>query len=234
MMAERQMRQAREHGEGASRRSLVLPHVLKRDAFGEVRLELAERGPVVVREVSGVRWWLRPLARALLRREARALATLAGLAGIPRLFACERDRLVREYLPGEPMQLARPQRLEYFRAARRLLIAMHRLGVTHNDLAKEPNWLVLADGSPGLVDFQLARVAPPRARFQRLLAREDLRHLLKHKRSYLRESLTPIERRLLSRPSWLRRLWFATGKRLYRCYTRRFGSRDREGLGGYG
>lgn len=209
-----------------------MSRILKRDAFGEIRLEPREDGAVVVvRDLGGVRPWLRPLARLGLRREARALAALVGIPGIPRLLACDGNRLEREYLPGLPMPEAKPRALAYFRAARRLLRAVHLRGVTHNDLAKEANWLVLADGSPGLVDFQLARLAHPRGRLQRLLAREDLRHLLKHKRSYCPERLSPIERRLLKRPSWLRRLWFATGKRLYRWYTRRFGFRDREGKG---
>ena len=48
----------------------------------------------------------------------------------------------------------------------------------------------------------------------RLLAREDLRHLLKHKRTYCPQALTPVERRVLKRHSWLREAWFATGKPL--------------------
>jgi hypothetical protein len=71
---------------------------------------------------------------------------------------------------------------------------------------------VLADGRPALIDFQLAVRARPRSRWLRLLAREDLRHLLKHKRTYCREALTPVERRLLRRRSWVREAWFATGK----------------------
>jgi predicted Ser/Thr protein kinase len=209
----------------------VVSELIKRDAFGEIRLLEREGRRVVVRDLARVRPWLRPLARHGLRREARALAMLSGIPGIPRLLALDGNRLEREYLPGRPLMEARPQTPAFFRAARRLLAAVHRRGVVHNDLAKEANWLVLADGSPGLVDFQLARVAPARGRLQRLLAREDLRHLLKHKRSYCPASLTPIERRLLERPSWLRRLWFATGKRLYRWYTRRTGFRDREGRG---
>ena len=46
----------------------------------------------------------------------------------------------------------------------------------------------------------------------RLLAREDLRHLLKHKRTYCPQALTPTERRVLQRRSWVRQAWFATGK----------------------
>ncbi|MER8125059.1 hypothetical protein ABS198_22505, partial [Acinetobacter baumannii] len=72
----------------------------------------------------------------------------------------------------------------------------------------------------------------PRSRWLRLLMREDLRHLLKHKRTYCRDALTPVERRLLRRQSWLRELWFATGKPVYRVLTRRILKwEDNEGRG---
>ena len=122
--------------------------------------------------------------------------------------------------------------MAYFHAARRLLRQVHRLGVVHNDLAKEANWLVLDDGTPALVDFQLAARGDPRSRWMRLLAREDLRHLLKHKRTYCPGALTPVERRVLRRRSWVRELWFATGKPVYRFVTRRvLHWEDNEGRG---
>ncbi|WP_039956640.1 protein kinase family protein, partial [Xanthomonas graminis] len=141
--------------------------------------------------------------------------------------------LDRSYLAGDAMY-QRPPRgdLAYFRAARRLLQQVHRRGVAHNDLAKEANWLVLEDGSPALIDFQLAVRGAPRSRWMRLLAREDLRHLLKHKRMYCRHALTPVELRLLKRHSWVRALWFATGKPVYRFVTRRLLKwEDNEGQG---
>ena len=130
------------------------------------------------------------------------------------------------------MQVARPPNADYFRAARRLLLALHRHGIAHNDLAKEPNWLVTPTGGPALVDFQLALVAPRRGRIFRMLAREDLRHLLKHKRSYCANRLTARERGILARPAAFSRLWMATGKPVYTFVTRRlFGWADREGAG---
>ena len=130
------------------------------------------------------------------------------------------------------MQRAAPTDARYFREALRLVRQLHARDVTHDDLAKEPNWLVTPNGLPALVDFQLARHAPRRDRLFRMLAHDDLRHLLKHKRTYRPDRLTARERRILASPSLLSRLWRATGKRLYRFITRRLlGWADREGAG---
>jgi serine/threonine protein kinase len=205
---------------------------LKADLFGTVWLGREPGREFVLRDTSGARWWTAWLARSLCRREARALARLDGLPGTPRLIATDRTSLRREWIEGRPMQLAQPRNAEYFRAARRLLVAMHRRGIAHNDLAKEPNWLVTPTGCPALVDFQLALVAPRRGRAFRALAREDLRHLLKHKRSYCPELLTARERGILAKPAAFSRLWMATGKPVYILVTRRlFGWADREGAG---
>jgi len=205
---------------------------LKSDLFGTVwRGEEGGRG-FVLRDTAGARWWAGWLARRLCRREARALAHLAGLAGTPRLIGADRRTLRREWIEGRPMQLAQPREPSYYREARALLARLHRRGIAHNDLAKEPNWLVTPAGAPALVDFQLAFVAPRRGRLFRALAREDLRHLLKHKRSYCPGRLTARERRILATPAATSRLWMATVKPAYLFVTRRLlGWADREGAG---
>ena len=170
------------------------------------------------------------MARALARREARTLRALAGLDGVPQLIDFDGRRLTRSYLPGRPMQRARPGDPAFFSAAQRLLFEVHRRNVVHNDTAKEPNWLVLDDGRPALIDFQLAGWRPRRGRLFRLLAREDIRHLLKHKRTYAADALTARERRILARPAWTSRLWRASVKPVYLFVTRRLlGWADREG-----
>ena len=206
--------------------------VLKRDLFGSVAVLRGPDGTSVLRDTRCARPWLGWLARSLARREARALETLAGLAGTPRLMAFDGKRLYREWIAGEAMQRARPVHAAYYRDALALLRRLHRAGVSHNDLAKESNWLVTPDGRPALVDFQLAIVHRRRNRIFRSLAREDLRHLLKHKRTYRPESLTARQRQILARPSPWSRAWMATGKKLYRVVTRRWlGWSDREGAG---
>ncbi len=203
---------------------------MKSDLFGSVWRDEAQGRDCVLRNTATARWWIGWLARGLCRREARALARLDGLPGTPRLLAADGRSLRREWIEGRPMQLARPRDPQYFRAARALIVRLHRRGIAHNDLAKEPNWLVTPAGAPAVVDFQLALVAPRRGRFFRALAREDVRHLLKHKRRYCPELLTSRERRILARPAVISRIWSATGKRAYTFLTRRvFGWADREG-----
>lgn len=205
---------------------------LKADSFGRIALMRDGDGLFVRRDLAHVPLWLRLPAWWLARREAQALRCVSGLAA-PQLLRWDGRRLDRSYLDGAAMY-QRPPRgdLAYFRRARRLLQQLHRCGIAHNDLAKEANWLVLADGAPAVIDFQLAVRGRPRSRWMRLLAREDLRHLLKHKRTYCPQALTPVERRLLKRHSWLREAWFATGKPVYRFVTRRILHwEDNEGQG---
>ena len=133
------------------------------------------------------------------------------------------------------MQLAQPRDAAYFRAAARLVRRLHAANVIHNDLAKETNWLVTTDGRPALVDFQLSMTLTRRGALARALGHDDVRHLLKHKRSYLPEQLTAREKRILATPSLLSRLWMASGKKVYLFITRKvFRWRDRERAGDRG
>ena len=209
--------------------------LLKADLFGRVERVDSSGGARVRRDLRAARGWARPLARALARREARALRALDGLDGVPRLLGWDGRILERTWIEGVALQRVRPADPGFHAALRRLVARLHRRGLTHNDLAKEPNVLVRPDGSPALVDFQLARLHPRRGRWFRLLAREDLRHLLKHKRVCCPQELTAREQAILARPSWPARLWRATGKRAYLLWTRGvLGWADREGAGDRG
>jgi hypothetical protein len=209
----------------------VEPLLLKSDVFGHV----LRIGDVVIRDAGWARPWARRLARHLMRREHRALTRLAlgrGTEGIPRVLALEGEKLTREWIDGSPMQLAKPHDPAYFLAASRLLRRLHAANVIHNDLAKETNWLVTPAGKPALVDFQLALTLTKRGPLARALGHDDLRHLLKHKRSYLPERLTAREKRILAAPSLVSRLWMGSGKKAYLFVTRKiFRWRDREGAG---
>jgi predicted Ser/Thr protein kinase len=207
--------------------------LLKKDLFGRTELISGNtNGPLIRRDARAAAAAVRWLARKLLAREARALAILDGTPGIPALVRVDRDTLERGYIEGSPMQVSKPANPRYFRNAASLLRQLHRKNIVHNDLAKEPNLLVDSSGRPAIIDFQLAWFAPGRGRLFRILAREDIRHLLKHKRTYCPNQLTRRELDILNSPSYLARIWMRTGKPLYVFVTRRIlGWRDREGAG---
>jgi len=205
--------------------------LLKSNLFGSIGRE----AEYVKRDLTTGPAWARPLARWLAGREARALARAAQLSGVPPLVSFDGQHLRRKWIAGVPMQIARPADPAYYRAALTLLRRLHRAGIAHNDLAKEPNWLVQPDGRPALVGLQLATVSRRRTLWFRLLAREDLRHLLQHKRSYCPGRLTRRQRRMLADPGVLSRFWRQTGKLVYQFVTRRMlGWRNREGVRDHG
>jgi predicted Ser/Thr protein kinase len=211
--------------------------LLKRDVFSTV-----ERGrfrtangevEAVLRRLDQVPWWSFVVARHLFARERRALALARDLHVGPELLWAGRRALVRGFIDGVALHLAKPTGdLAYFRSAKQALCKLHRAGICHNDLAKEQNWLRGSDGRAYVTDFQLAACFKTRSRWFRVAAYEDLRHLLKHKRSYAPAALTPMERKILARKSLVARLWLATGKKVYRAITRGvFNFTDREGGG---
>lgn len=209
--------------------------ILKKDLFGEIRLSRYDGERVVVRDSAAAATGLRWLARRLLHREASALAMLTDVEGFAELIRLEPDLLMRSFLDGEPMQRGKPTDPAYFNSAARLLRKMHRAGVVHNDLAKEPNFLVRGDGKPAIVDFQIAWSSTDRSKLFRMAAREDLRHLLKHKRTYCPQQLTSRERTILATPGFVALAWSRSFKPVYQFVTRRIlGWADREGAGDRG
>ena len=195
-------------------------HTLKRDALGTTQL-VQDGGCVLVeRDTRNAHFLLRWLARRLAAREAAALTALAQVAHVPKLLSFDGAVVRRTYLPGAALHRAPPPSRAYFARALRVLRMVHRAGVTHNDLAKEANWLVAPGDTVGIVDFQLASWSPARgARFRRR-AYEDVRHLLKHKRTYHSQGLTQRQLRVLARPGPPTRIWRTLVKPMYRLVTR--------------
>ena len=116
--------------------------VLKRDVFSTV-----ERGvwtdrhgrdwPAVRRRWNEVSFWLGPLARRLAAFGVKALER-APKTGVPTPLLAVGDRfLVRGWVEGAPLQIARPAGdLHFFHSARSALHTLHAAGYVHNDLAK--------------------------------------------------------------------------------------------------
>jgi hypothetical protein len=198
--------------------------VLKRDVFSETIMGHLADDPetkVVLRRLDGVPAWARPLSQWLARKEARGLQAVQGIEGVPVLLEADKGGILRVWSEGTPLHLAKPSDPAWFRDARRLLRDMRRRGVCHNDIAKPQNWLMTPDGRAAVIDFQLASVHRRKGKLFRIAAREDLRHMLKQKRSFARDLLTPAEKNILARKSLPSRIWMATGKKLYNFVTRR-------------
>jgi acyl-CoA synthetase (AMP-forming)/AMP-acid ligase II len=211
--------------------------LLKRDVFSTVERGRFRDGTsevdAVLRRLDQVPWWSYLPARHLFARERRALAKARGLQVGPELLWAGSDALVRGFIDGVALHLAKPHGdISYFRSAKQALRKLHRAGICHNDLAKEQNWLRGSNGFAYVTDFQLAACFETRTPLFRIAAYEDLRHLLKHKRSYAPDALTPKERKILARKSFVASIWLKTGKKIYRAITRGlFNFTDREGGG---
>lgn len=136
------------------------------------------------------------LGRRLGQREARHLERLAGLPGIPPLLGPvringreARHACVRVFLPGHVLGAGEKVNDDFFPRLERLLAEIHRRDMAYVDLHKRENILVLDDGSPGLIDFQISYTLPrgvwgrfpPLRWWLRCLQRSDDYHLLKHR-----------------------------------------------------
>ena len=171
-----------------------------------------------------------------MRREHRALTRLAlgsGLKGIPRALTSNPSASPAAG-SGRPMlsrSLATPHN-----SRRRAPAAPPARRERHPQRSRQGEQLAGDAGRPpALVDFQLAMTLTKRGPLARALGHDDIRHLLKHKRSYLPERLTAREKRILATPSMISRLWMASGKQVYLFVTRKlFRWRDREGAGDRG
>lgn len=204
--------------------------LLKKDLFGEVWQIRAADETRILRETGAAHWSLRAIAQLLMRREGKALLALIEIDAVPKLLDLNATQLQRSFLQGAPLYERQTSDADFFRRAMRLLRNIHTAGVSHNDLAKEPNILVLDNGEPAFIDFQLASFSPKRGRLFRIAAREDIRHLLKHKRTYRPDLLTVREKRILESPSTISSIWMGTAKPVYLFVTRRLLHwADREG-----
>lgn len=214
----------------------VTDTILKTDEFSETQkghIAGAPDRPLIRRVLTGLPWWARPIAQSLARREVAALAAARGIEGVPQLISADREAIVRTWSEGVPLNLARPADRAFYRDGARILRALRRAGITHNDLAKAQNWLMTADGRAQVIDFQLARVHRRKGKLFRLAAYEDYRHLLKQKRHFAPDLLTPRGWRIVNQRSIPSLFWRATGKRLYVAITRGLLDwSDGEGLGG--
>ena len=202
--------------------SIIKP--LKVDAFSKTDLALYEGQEVIVRTLDHGKFWENAVARWLAKRERNILRRLNTLESphLPRLLYSDRNTLIRSFIKGTPLIDAGKQTSKFYEQALQVIAQMHQLGVIHNDLEKPENWIVQEDGTPGIIDFQIAmHMSGQKNYFFKRLSFEDIRHTLKNKNRYCVDKLTPEEAVLKDRRSALNRFWRHGFKPVYNFITRK-------------
>jgi predicted Ser/Thr protein kinase len=168
--------------------------------------------------------------RAMLRHEYRVYRCLHGFEGVPRCYGLPGGRyLVLEHIEGVSLRERRPEKAEiFFKRLLELLQRLHAAGVTHVDLKKKDNILIVNGETPYLVDFGVAIIRKPGWRpVNRYLfvlgKRFDLNAWVKHKyrKDYGRVS---VEDRMHLDRSWVE-TWAHKAKYAYKKLKKR--RRDR-------
>jgi RIO-like serine/threonine protein kinase len=176
---------------------------------------VADGRRVVVKDFANkrflVRWW----GRLQNRREARFLALLDDVEGVPKLVGHpDPDAIVIEYLDGTELYLyeGHPDGARFYEGLERIAEAARRRGVFHNDLRGRENVLVV-DGFTriAVVDWAAALRLDPDSRLvaplRALLRVVDRSALIKWKIMLDPDEVTDDDRAFLRRFWAWRRLW---------------------------
>lgn len=168
-------------------------------------------------------WLLRPLAGWISRREYRIYRMVSDIPGIPALGPRHGKRgYFHRYIEGQTLHEIERQLVDqyqvtagdqdfayhetslagdFFEQLLRILKEIHRRRIFYADFNKRGNIICSTEGKPYLIDFQICLHFPvwqgwlgelTEKIFQQL-AREDLYHLYKHKRTFQPQLMTEKE-----------------------------------------
>jgi predicted Ser/Thr protein kinase len=161
---------------------------------------------------------LSPLARLLVRREARVLGLLRGWRHAPALLGTIGGlALGIEFIPGVMLgEIAMDAGSQVFQQLRGAVASLHAAGITHNDL--HPANVLVAGSTPVLIDFASALRTPRWLRWlplARELRRSDLANIAKMRQRMTGQVPSAREAQLLAPPRWVDALRLGW-KRIYR------------------
>jgi hypothetical protein len=159
------------------------------------------------------------IGRWLCEREVRIYRALSDLPNVPRLVdRCGEAGFIHTLVPGRPLDRKQPVSDSFFPELQGLMTQVHARGIAYVDANKPQNILLGDDGRPYLIDFQisfdLATLGDnfmSRAILARL-QREDIYHILKHKRKMRPDQLTIEEASQAQRQSLFIKLHRAVTK----------------------
>jgi len=161
---------------------------------------------------------LSPVARLLVRREAKVLKRLQGWKHAPALLGTLGGlALGMEFIPGDTLSAGvQGVSQEVFDQLQSALARLHAAGITHNDL--HGTNVVVSAGVPVLLDFTSALRAPRWLRnwpIFRQLRRSDMKNLVKMRQRLTGMKPSAEQAAALAEPGWVQAVR-NTWKRLYR------------------
>ncbi|TWH64898.1 protein kinase-like protein [Azomonas agilis] len=186
----------------------------------EVRIERKQNKTIIIKDYShyaGTIW--APVARYLMRREAKVLQKLKGWAHVPDFLSFNGQyAFSMEYVEGRRVNRVEPSYPAHFVTLLRVVGELHRKGVFHNDL-RSTNILISDQGRLVLIDYGASLIVPNWkicSPVRRALRALNLARIVKLKKQISTQPLTQVQSRLLLVRRWFIRVRTPIG------YVRRF------------
>lgn len=197
---------------------------LKIDMFGTISLATYQQQMVIIRDLNIQNKWYKIVAKYLNYNEMRILRKINQLnsPNFPRLIKSTPNYIIRSYISGTPLNQY-PEKLNeaFYNKAFDLIKTLHRNGIVHNDLEKSENWIVMDNGEPAFIDFQLAKYFSRKKSLFKILRKIDYRHIIKSKKRFCGSQLNASELKFLNNKSIVHKLVIKTLKPAYRLITRK-------------
>ena len=195
-------------------KSWQLETILKHDFFACTgRYHRAQTDEQLVLKISRLQSFLGiPCAwfgRFLRNREVKILKQLEDINQFPNVIKLYgRSGVVYRYIKGKTLDEDPSVPDDFFDQLRALLETIHQRNICYMDLNKRGNILIGQDGRPYVIDFQISLLLPAKwcNCLRNAFQKEDLYHLLKHKRKFRPDLLNEQEYALAKRPSFLIRI----------------------------
>ena len=200
--------------------------ILKDDFFSVNVLYRSDAGIRYVLKLSDFRFifglFLRPVAAFFSRREYRIYRMVEDIKGVPELGPrYGRRGYFHRFVEGRTLhEIPRKGPLpdDFFDNLKKIIKEVHKRRIFYLDLNKLGNIILGDDNLPYLIDFQVSIFFKKRSGLWGLLndfllnslIKEDIYHLYKHKKRFMRDAMSN-EELLLARRSrfneWYDRLW---------------------------
>ena len=197
---------------------------LKIDIFGTIYLATYQNQTVIIRDLGIKNKLHKIVAKYLNFNEVRILKKINKLYShnFPKLIKSTSDYTIRSYISGTPINRY-PKKLNeaFYNKALNLVKTLHENGIVHNDLEKSENWIVMDNGEPAFIDFQLSKYFSRKTYNIQLLKKIELRHIIKSKKKYCIASLNESELKILKNKNIIHKLVRILIKPIYNFVTRR-------------